>query len=91
MNARRSRPSSRQRSRTRRQRCLGTRAFRFTRRSELVSRADAELLRGATADPPWLSLARAFLRGYPPILRYPKFVPDPVGWPFGRVPVDGSL
>jgi len=37
------------------------------------------------------SVARAFLRGYPPILRYPKFVPGAVGWPFGRVRVDGSL
>src|SRR5262245_4083853 len=52
MKARRRRPSSRQRKRTRRHRCLGTRAFRLTRGSELVSPAVAELLRGATADPP---------------------------------------
>src|SRR5262245_44678107 len=72
MNARRRRPSSRQRRRTRRQRCFGTRAFRLTSGSGLVSRAVAcPVLRSATADTPLPWVARPPLRGYPPILRSP--------------------
>jgi hypothetical protein len=77
MKARRRRPSSRQRKRTRRHRCLGTRAFRLTRGSELVSPADAELLRGATADPPDAGGSMGLPARLPPFLAVRRAVVDP--------------
>ena len=69
MNARSKRPSSRQRRRTRRQRCFGTRAFRLTRGS-LLSRADAPdpVLRGNTADPPGSARSTGLAARLPPFL-----------------------